>query len=77
MAYAIDSKITTKRTQLEVLMHKLDGNNPLKILSQGYFKLYDDKGLPTQIKQVESGDKITVLGEGGRINAEVLDVLRS
>lgn len=74
--YAFDTKLAEKRSQLELLINKLDGNNPTKILNQGYYKLYDDKGISAEISRIAIADKITVFGKGGRLTAEVLSVIK-
>lgn len=76
MSYAYERKWTEKRNQLQVLMNKLDGNNPTKILKQGYCKLYNEAGLAMEISQATVGDKIMVFGADGRLSAEVLDVVK-
>lgn len=55
-------------------MARIDANNPIRILGQGYSKLYASNGLPTDIDSVSVGDEVTILTKGGKIGANVNSV---
>ncbi len=52
-------------------MARIDANNPIRILGQGYSKLYGEDGFATDIDKVNIGENITILTQGGKIGAEV------
>lgn len=56
------------------IMARIDANNPIRILGQGYSKLYDSSGIATNIEKVNVGDDIIVLTNGGKIDANVKKV---
>lgn len=76
MIYAIDSKLNTSENAVKQLVAKLDANNPTRILSQGYARVYDESGHHADIESVVKGDNITVLMTGGRVSAVVDEVKR-
>ena len=53
------------------IMARIDANNPIRILGQGYSKLYGEDGFATDIDKVNIGENITILTQGGKICAEV------
>lgn len=53
------------------IMARIDANNPIRILGQGYSKLYGEDGFATDIDKVNIGENITILTQGGKIGAEV------
>lgn len=53
------------------IMARIDANNPIRILGQGYSKLYSSDGFATEIDKVKVGDELTILTNGGKIGAEV------
>lgn len=61
----VQNALTNKAAILQTLSAKLDGNNPLRILSLGYAKLYDADGRTVCFDDVQSGDDVrAVLAEG-------------
>lgn len=60
--------------KISKIMARIDANNPIRILGQGYSKLYGKNGLPTSIEQVAVGDDIIVLTNGGKIDATINNV---
>lgn len=74
MTGALRLKYSDYEHTISKLMARLDANNPIKILGQGYAKLYDNKGLATDIENVKVGDDIMVLTSGGKIDAQVKNI---
>ena len=58
------------------IMARIDANNPIRILGQGYSKLYDKNGLSADIDSIKIGDDIKVLTNGGKIDASVTNVTK-
>lgn len=58
------------------IMARIDANNPIRILGQGYSKLYAKSGVPTDIDSVKVGDDVTILTSGGKIDATVNNVIK-
>lgn len=76
MTSSLKMKYNDYEHKISALITKLESNNPVKILAQGYAKLYDDKGFATSIEKVKTDDDITVLTSGGKIVAQVKDIKR-
>ena len=58
------------------IMARIDANNPMRILGQGYSKMYGSDGLPADIDSVKVGEDITILTNGGKIDAGVKKVIK-
>ncbi len=58
------------------IMARIDANNPMRILGQGYSKMYGSDGLPADIESVKVGEDITILTNGGKIEAGVKKVIK-
>lgn len=71
---SVNTKLVSYEHVLAKLTASLDSNNPAKILSKGYSKLYDNAGHSIDATGVRVGDGITVLADGGRIGAVVSSV---
>ena len=74
MTNVINNKFTAYEHVIAKLNASLDANNPTKILSRGYSKLYDSIGHSIDANGVSIGDDIIVLADGGRIGAVVSSV---
>lgn len=61
---------------LNKTMARIEANNPIRILGQGYSKLYGIDGHPTDIDRVKIGEDITILTEGGKIGANVTSLTK-
>lgn len=76
MANAFNIKCIEGEHKLNKIMARIDANNPVRILGQGYSKLYGENGLATDIEKVAVGDAIIVLTNGGKIGAEVKSITK-
>lgn len=76
MANIFNVKCIEGEHKLNKIMARIDANNPVRILGQGYSKLYGTNGLATDIERVAVGDEITVLTNGGKIGAEVKSITK-
>lgn len=76
MSAAISNKITECDHKLNMILNKMDNNNPTKILKQGYFKIFDNKGHTVEIDKLCVGDIITIIGDKSRLEANVLNLQR-
>ena len=59
--------------RLQKAAAKLDGNNPLRILSMGYAKLTDKRGQPVRYDSVAVGDDFAAVVDGGKLIAKVTE----
>lgn len=59
--------------RLQKAAAKLDGNNPLRILSMGYAKLTDKRGQPVRYDSVAVGDDFAAVVDGGKLTAKVTE----
>ena len=58
------------------IMARIDANNPIRILGQGYSKLYNKDGISAGIDNIAVGDDITILTQGGKIGANVNNITK-
>ncbi len=61
-----------KTERLERAVANLDTNNPLRILSMGYSKLYTEDGSSVTIDNVKTGDTVSAVISGGKLTAKVI-----
>lgn len=64
---------TAVDTRLQAATAKLNGNNPLRILSLGYAKLYDGDRKPLRWKDVTVGNRMYAVTAEGKIAATVTE----
>lgn len=71
---AYKNALTKKSQRLSESIAKLDGLSPLGTLSRGYSVAKDEKGdIIRSVKQIKSGDRVSVKVADGSFNAEVVD----
>jgi len=77
MSRVIRARIEKERSQLEMLMLKLDALSPLNIMARGYsIARMKDSGLVLKSAgQVVKGDQIEIMLSNGRLNCTVDDVI--
>lgn len=63
--------------QLEVLVARLDGGSPLKIMSKGYCALLKDGTAVKTTESLKVGDSTTIVMTDGRANAQITLVERN
>ena len=63
--------ISDKENKLVSVKGKLDGLNPLNVLSRGYAIAEKDEKIITSAKQLKEGEEFTVVFGDGKINARV------
>ena len=63
--------------QLEVLVARLDGSSPLKIMSKGYCALLKDGKAVKTTESLKVGDSTTIVMTDGRANAQITLVERN
>ena len=74
MIAAQNQNITRKNQQFIAAVSKLDAMSPLKVLSRGYAMAQNQDGeVLRSVKQVQSGDKISITVSDGRIDATVIN----
>lgn len=71
-----DNKCLASWHNVEKLIERINANNPIKILGQGYSKIYDGKGVAADIDSIAVGDDIVVLTNKGKIEAAVKNIIR-
>lgn len=70
---AFSSRIAEMESRLEQLAARIEAANPRNLLAKGYSLVTDGQGIVIKSPEnVKIGEKITILFENGRINAEVL-----
>ncbi len=69
-------KCQEEEHKIKSLIARIDANNPIRILGQGYSKMYDSKGFATDIESLNKGDNITILTAGGKVGAEVKEITK-
>ncbi len=73
---AMKNSILKERNRLEVIATSLDALSPLKRLKAGYSLVTDDKGkVVTGLKEIKSGDNLTLNMLEGSVRTEVKDVI--
>ena len=73
MIAAQNQNITRKNQQFIAAVSKLDAMSPLKVLSRGYAMAQNQDGeVVRSVRQVQSGDKISIIVSDGRIDATVI-----
>lgn len=74
MIAAQNQNITRKNQQFIAAVSKLDAMSPLKVLSRGYAMAQNqDREVLRSVKQVQSGDNISITVSDGRIDATVIN----
>ena len=74
MIAAQNQNVTRKNQQFIAAVSKLDAMSPLKVLSRGYAMAQKQDGeVLRSVKQVQSGDKISITVSDGRIDATVIN----
>lgn len=74
MIAAQNQNITRKNQQFIAAVSKLDAMSPLKVLSRGYAMAQNQDGeVVRSVRQVQSGDKISITVSDGRIDAAVIN----
>ena len=68
-----EEKYSEKYLRLERLADGLNANNPLRILSIGYAKLYCANGKVINFSETEPGDEISAITADGKFKALVTD----
>lgn len=72
---AMSQHMTALRSRLAIYAERLEGNSPLKKLSQGYSYVTDEDGrCVTQTGQVQAGDALNIRVSDGEIRAVVSGV---
>lgn len=74
MKNAENTIIKTKEYQINKSINSLDNLNPTRILKSGYFRVYSDNLPVLSVKNVKTGDDISLKGADGRIFATVTGV---
>lgn len=64
-------KVTEKESRLAAVKGRLDGLNPLNVLTRGYAIAEKDEKIITSSKELKTGDSFTVTFGDGKINARV------
>ena len=68
-----NQNITRKNQQFIAAVSKLDAMSPLKVLSRGYAMAQNQDGeVVRSVRQIQSGDKISIIVSDGRIDATVI-----
>ena len=68
-----NQNLTRKNQQFIAAVSKLDAMNPLKVLSRGYAMAQNQDGeVVRSVRQIQSGDKISIIVSDGRIDATVI-----
>lgn len=73
----IDGTLNSNRMRLSELTERVNKNNPLRILSMGYAKLYTADGKKATFDEIDVGDEIEAIVEDGKISATVTDKIKS
>ena len=74
MIAAQNQNITRKNQQFIAAVSKLDAMSPLKVFSRGYAMAQNqDREVLRSVKQVQSGDNISITVSDGRIDATVIN----
>lgn len=63
--------IKSKEQKLDKLLTSLEGNNPVKLLKNGYYRV-SRKGSSVPFSDIEVGDKLSIVGYEGQLEAEVI-----
>ena len=67
------SHLQDSRHRLAIYVEQMKGLSPLDKLNQGYAYAADDQGKTlTSVRQVSTGDLITVYVKDGRLRAEII-----
>ena len=65
------SQIRSNQHKIQLLEQRVSSNNPLSLLTKGYALILKDGAKVKQIAQVDTGDNIKVLLEGGALNCTI------
>lgn len=68
------SFFTNKENELNQCISRLKSNDPKKILSLGYAKIYKDKQSINSINQIQKGDKVSMLLADGKTLVNILEI---
>lgn len=68
------NKWTARAHSLDNITLKIQANNPIKILRQGYGKIFDNVGRHIEVTKLKVGDDFTLLGDGAKIKGNVKEI---
>lgn len=73
MEKSIEKKITLDRQTLELMIARLNGNNPLGLCSKGYVKVTSNDRTVTSTDDVAVGDTLKIYMADGQLEAKITD----
>ena len=65
--------ISTNTQKIQAVASRLSALNPMNVLSRGYSAIFSEQKVISSIKQVNAGDKLTLVLADGEINTKVID----
>ena len=75
LARAIDSRVDGNENKFKMLLTRLEGANPLTLLTHGYAMAQNSEGeVITSVSEARVGERIEITLSDGRIRADVVDI---
>lgn len=74
IVHSMESRLLKQRSKFELQVEKLEGINPLKILSRGYAVVEKNHAIVREIKVLESGDNVKLNMQGGFADCKVIKI---
>lgn len=75
LARAIDSRVDGNENKFKMLLTRLEGANPLTLLTHGYAMAQNSEGeVITSVSEAHVGERIEITLSDGRIRADVVDI---
>jgi len=71
LSFGLDNIIIKKDTQVKLLMTKIENDNPMRLLSNGYFRIMKNESNVASVADMIEGDNLVVYAKDGQADCEV------